>query len=160
MAGTCRQPISRVARLRRACGVVLGVGAALVLAFGPSAGAVNGGIRLWVSHYNGPGHGWDVANSVVPSPDGSKVFVTGYSPGTGPGTDYATVAYDASTGAELWVARYNGPGNRIDSAESAVPSPDGSKVFVTGYSEETGGVGDYATVAYDASTGAELWVAR
>ncbi len=50
------------------------------------------------------------------SPDGSEVFVTGFSFGSTSGGDYATLAYDASTGAELWAKRYSGPGNDYDLA--------------------------------------------
>ena len=154
-------------RLVRACGVVLCVGAALVLAVGPTAGAATGGTqhvaaKLWVSRYNGPANGFENASGVAASPDGSRVFVTGHSTGTPTGMDYATLAYDASTGNKLWLKRYNGPGNGDDSAYSVAASPDGSRVFVTGASAGTGGFGglDYATVAYDASTGDRLWVKR
>ena len=73
------------------------------------------------------------------------------------------MAYDASTGTELWVTRYNGPGNGDDYAAYALGmSPDGSAVFVTGYSVGSGygGASDYATVAYEPGTGRRLWVAR
>jgi hypothetical protein len=45
------------------------------------------------------------------SPDGTTVFVSGTSIGRDGSFDYATVAYDASTGHGLWLARYNGPGS-------------------------------------------------
>jgi hypothetical protein len=48
---------------------------------------------------------------------------------------------------ESWAARYNGPANSYDYAYLAV-SPDGTRVFVTGYSSGTGTSYDYATVAY------------
>jgi outer membrane protein assembly factor BamB len=113
------------------------------------------GVELWNARYNGPGNKGDSAYSLGIGPDGTRVFVTGGSAG-----DYATVAYDAATGVELWNARYNGPGNKGDSAYSLGIGPDGTRVFVTGASKGVGGTPDYATLAYDAATGIELWNAR
>ena len=118
------------------------------------------GGQLWVHRYDGPGHGFDVATSIVASPDGSKVIVTGRSYGAAGTSDYATIAYAASTGDKLWVARYKGPDDADDRATDLVVSGDGSKVFVTGGSDGTTGGRDYATVAYDASTGARVWAKR
>ena len=70
------------------------------------------------------------------------------------------MAYSAATGARLWAARYNGPGNGNDAANSVAVSPGGSRVFVTGGSQGTRSGPDYATVAYSAATGARLWVQR
>jgi hypothetical protein len=121
------------------------------------------GARLWVKRYGGGGASQqtDGASSVAVSPGGGTVFVTGQSR-----TDYATVAYKAATGARLWVRRYNGPGNADDSAASVVVSPGGGTVFVTGQSDqehpqgETDQTSRFATVAYNAATGAPLWVKR
>ena len=128
--------------------------------FGTVALETGSGAKLWTTRYNGPGNGDDAASSLVLSQDGREVFVTGSSPGLSTGFDYATVAYDAMTGAKLWTARYNGPGNADDRAWSLVLSPDGGKVFVTGSSIGSASGGDYATVAYSAATGATLWTAR
>jgi hypothetical protein len=123
--------------------------------------ARTGGI-VWASQYNGPGNSEDLATALAVSPDDTKVFVTGRSPGgSGRGADFATIAYDAGTGAKVWVRRYDGPASAIDYATSVAVSPDGARVFVTGSS--WGGVGrleDYATIAYDAETGANLWLRR
>ena len=53
------------------------------------------GKQRWGLPYDGPGHRADFAASVVVSPDGSRVFVTGISNGMGTGTDISTIAYSA-----------------------------------------------------------------
>ncbi len=118
------------------------------------------GAQLWVKRYNGPGKMFDSAYSVAVSPGGNRVFVTGESFGNGSREDYATIAYNPATGAQLWVQRYNGPGNNTDTARSVAVSPRGDRVFVTGSSYGSGSSFDYATVAYNAATGAQLWVKR
>jgi PQQ-like domain len=85
------------------------------------------------------------------------VFVTGTSFGSGGLGDYVTVAYRASDGTQLWIARYNDQANDGDNARGLSVSRDGTKVFVTGNSWRGSGSG-IATVAYRASDGAQLWV--
>ena len=60
--------------------------------------------------------------------------------------------YDSS-GAELWAARYEGPGE-VDDDARAIAVDDSGNVYVTG-----GSGGDYATVKYD-SDGHEQWAVR
>jgi outer membrane protein assembly factor BamB len=107
------------------------------------------GKSLWVRRYNGLGNGWDSANSMAVSR--TRVFVTGYSYGRKTSYDYATVAYSAATGRQLWVRRYNSSGKRADVAWSLAVNAAGTRVFVTGSS---------GTVAYSAATGGRLWVRR
>jgi PQQ-like domain len=116
------------------------------------------GARLWLSRYNGPANGYDAATAMAVSPDGRMVFVTGRSVG-GPasGVDYATVAYDAATGAQLWVSRYGG---RVNWGSAIAVSPDGRTVVVTGSSYLPASGPEYVTVAYNAATGAQLWARR
>ncbi len=152
--------------------VAVGPGGRTVFVTGQSAGTDGGvdyatvaynaatGTRRWVARYNAPANTWDAASSVAVSPTGGAVFVTGVSQGTASGLDYATVAYSAATGARLWVRRYNGPGNGDDGATSMAVSPTGGTVFVTGYSQGMAPGFGYATVAYNATTGAQRWVAR
>jgi hypothetical protein len=118
------------------------------------------GSQLWARRYNGPGNGDDDAKSVAASPSGHTVVVTGASKGTTSRGDYATVAYNAATGTQLWARRYNGPGNRSDVAASVRVSPSGAGVFVTGWSAGANSAADYATIAYNAATGTRKWVKR
>ena len=118
------------------------------------------GTMRWVTRY-GNLRPRDGATSIVASPDGNSVVVTGYS---GHSTsfgrpDYATVTYDAMSGGQRWEARYNGTGKGDDIATSMAIAPDGSSVFVTGRSEGATSAFDYATVAYDMDAGAKRWVA-
>ena len=102
---------------------------------GDVAGGGQSGAQLWATRYNGTGNNADVATAVAVSPTGGTVYVTGQSYGTASVVDYATVAYNAATGARQWVARYNGPGNSLSNVPSSVAvSPDGKTVFVTGKS--------------------------
>jgi len=114
------------------------------------------GNELWVARYDGPANDLDYANAIAVDASGN-VYVTGHSPGDGTSCDYATVKYDSS-GNELWVARYDGPANDLDSANAIAIDASGN-VYVTGYSYNYATDGDYATVKYD-SSGNELWVAR
>jgi hypothetical protein len=119
------------------------------------------GAQRWAKSYGGPG-GMDRAVAVAVSPNGKAVFVTGYSFRAVSGVDYATVAYNAATGAQRWAKRYDGPGSGDGQAYSAAVSPNGATVFVTGYTDtsSTSAGYDYATVAYNAATGALRWAAR
>ena len=117
---------------------------ASVLVPGPAGAAPPAGPR-WGAFYDGPRSGLDLANAMAVSPDGSRVYVTGSSHGTKTSnSDYATVAYDAASGRQVWVARYNGPGNGNDFAGGLAVSPDGARVFVTGYSFDLSTSYDYA----------------
>jgi WD40 repeat protein len=122
--------------------------------YGTVAYRADNGKQLWVTRYNGPGNGADWANSIATSPTERKVFVTGESPGPDRSGQYATLAYDAATGKQLWVERYG-----IGDVRSLAVSPGGGRVFVTGEIGTTTG-SDYATVAYRADTGRQLWAAR
>ena len=101
---------------------------------------------LWVATYDGPAHYHDEATAIVLD-DSGNVYVTGSSYGTISWyPDYATVKYDPA-GNELWVARYNGPGNETDRTY-AIAVDDSHNVYVTGYSAGSGTSSDYATIKY------------
>jgi hypothetical protein len=114
------------------------------------------GQQQWVARYDGPAHDYERASAIAVDGSGN-VYVTGWSPGSGSGSDYATVKYN-SAGQEQWVARYNGPGNSEDNARGIAIDGFGN-TYVTGESVGSGTDRDYATIKYNAS-GKEEWVAR
>jgi len=114
------------------------------------------GVEQWVKRYDGPGDDWDEPSDIAV--DGSEnVYVTGGSYGSGTSSDYATIKYN-SMGVEQWVARYNGPGNSDDVANS-ISVDTSNNVYVTGGSMCLGTKNDYATIRYTTS-GKEQWVIR
>jgi PQQ-like domain len=115
--------------------------------------------QLWVHRYDGPSRSYDYGISTAVSPDGTTLYVAGSSDGGGTSLDYVTIAYDESTGETEWVSRYDRPTGAYDEAIAMAISPDGTRLFVTGFSDPTDASPDFATVAYDARTGAELWTA-
>jgi hypothetical protein len=169
----------------RATGIALSHGGSTVFVTGYSTGKTSGhdyetvaynastGARLWANRYNGPGNGDDRTTAVGVSLNDKRVFVTGYSPGKTAGCnysgcwdDYATVANSTATGAQLWVKRYNGPGNQGDEAFALAVSPNAGALYVTGTMTGkppcscAGGAENYKTIAYSTITGARLWSAR
>ncbi len=114
------------------------------------------GDTAWVRRYDGPAHRRDCGMDIAADCP-SAIYVTGYSIGSGTGDDYLTIRYD-TLGNEVWVNRYNGPGNGFDVAW-AVEIDASSNVYVTGKSKGSGTDFDYATVKY-LSNGDTAWVRR
>ena len=122
---------------------------------GPATVAYNAatGAQLWVKRFFG-----GAGRAIAVSPDSSKVFITG--PNSGPNGDYLTTAYQASTGTRLWSATWAGPDGLNDAANAIGVTPDGARVIVTGYNVTNARGYEWLTVAYSASTGAQLWFNR
>jgi hypothetical protein len=115
-----------------------------------------GGSQLWVETYSGPGNDWDAAKDIVVDRS-YNVYVTGYSVGSGTSYDYATIKY-SSNGTEIWVKRYNGPGNLADYAYALALDSSGN-IYVTGGSYGTSSGYDFATIKYYPN-GDTAWVRR
>lgn len=124
--------------------------------------------EMWVARYdNGSA---DIPTSVAASPDGTKVFATGYSLPPGETRDdrwdAATVAYDATTGLPVWTARFAGPEGEADAGVALAPGSGGDRVYVTGIQDAPSGISLFGgpsnamLIAYDARTGEELWRVR
>jgi hypothetical protein len=114
------------------------------------------GTERWVADYNGPGNDIDTAFALaVDSND--NIYVTGFITLNDTDEDFVTIAYD-HLGNELWLARYDGPGNGIDHARDIEVTSSGN-IIVTGFSYDSVTDRDLTTIAYD-QAGNELWVSR
>jgi hypothetical protein len=111
-------------------------------------------VERWVYRYDGPGNGWDWANSIVMGLDGN-LYAAGCSKGDGTDLDFTVVSL-ASSGTERWVYRYNGSGNGPDEANSIAMGFDGL-LYAAGYSYESGTVKGFMVLSLD-SMGGERWV--
>ena len=117
------------------------------------------GGTIWASLYAGEGPSENVPEAIRTSPDGHLVYVTGESTGN-LRNDFATVAYQTTTGQQVWASRYNSGGTRGDTPFALAVDPTGQRVFVTGCT----GVIDICadaqilTIAYGAGTGDQQWV--
>lgn len=122
------------------------------------------GIHQWTSFYDGNFNSDDVAKDVAF--DGVypyNIYVTGYSYGNNSGgdgdawfTDYATLRYNGSNGAQAWVMRYDGEELQDDEGNSlTVVGTTNATAYVTGQSTRTNGYSpgtlDYLTIKYTQS---------
>lgn len=114
------------------------------------------GDTAWTRRYNGTGNGYDFAHWIAVD-EQENVYVTGYSRGASYQDDIATVKYDSS-GNQIWVARFNGPGNYNDKGHKVIADNNGY-VYVTGYvnPNTSGTLYDYVTIKYNATTGDTVW---
>lgn len=112
------------------------------------------GVQQWVKRYNGPGNNLDVATSIAVDNSGN-VYVTGYSR-SGPDAgynDFATIKYN-STGAQLWVRRYDFGGSDIPCKVAIDAKGD---IIIGGWGTLPGTGPDFAVIKYD-TNGNILWV--
>jgi hypothetical protein len=106
------------------------------------------GSKTWVSRYDDPVNGNDQPLSMGVSPDGTKVFVTGYGPGSTSRDDYATLAYDGSDRGQGVGEALQRPGQPRGSGHISGRQYDAAWVYVTGTSREANRRFAFATVAY------------
>ncbi|MFG1708287.1 S8 family serine peptidase [Nonomuraea sp. M3C6] len=118
------------------------------------------GEQLWSAQHNGPANGSDIPSAMEVAADGKAVFVTGASSDPKTETDWATIAYDTTTGKEIWTDRYDGPAHSSDNPQDITLAPGGGKLYVTGNTDGEGTRSDYTTIAYDPATGRRSWVQR
>lgn len=134
----------------------------LLIAYDATSGAL-----AWVARHDAGLGADEFAASLAIAPDGSRIYLTGWggkAAGTGKGSDFLTVAYDAA-GALVWADRYSGtaaiaPHGPAEQPTAVLATRDGSRVLVTGTGERAAGVFEVITVAHDAATGMRTWVRR
>jgi glucose dehydrogenase len=117
------------------------------------------GAELWTSRYDGDAAATDTPRASIVSPDGATLVVTGNSDGVGSDGDYATVAYDVATGAQLWATRHAGTANSLDISQAVTVTPDSRHVIITGFVDDAASRRDYETIAYSMATGEQVWSA-
>ncbi len=106
------------------------------------------GTQQWVQTYNVPGSYYDAAAAIYLK--GSYVYITGASfGGFTTMVDYFTIKYNATTGVQQWVSRYD-YNNNNDIAYSITVGVNDS-VYVTGGSQSSSTNWDYATITYNSA---------
>ncbi len=114
------------------------------------------GVMQWNTSYNGTANNSDAVFGLAVDKL-NNIYVTGWSIGAGTNFDYATVKYNSS-GVQQWVARYNGPANGSDKANSVAVDSLGN-VYVSGQSltDNNNFGSDILTIKYN-SEGILQWI--
>jgi len=98
-------------------------------------------MEIYPSNYSGMGGGTGIAIDAA-----NNSYVTGFSPGTSSLNDIVTIKYGPN-GNQVWLQRYNGPGNGND-AGNAIAVDNNGNVYVTGYDTTAAGGTEIVTIKY------------
>ena len=116
------------------------------------------GDEVWAARYDGPAKKSDDGYAIAVDKWGN-VYVTGSSRGSGMSFDYMTIKYGPDSNEPVWLARYDGPANSLDSAY-AIVIDDSGNIYVTGESGGGSTVADIVTIKYAPDSNVPVWVAR
>jgi hypothetical protein len=103
------------------------------------------GAYVWTNLYPQAPTTTNVATAIAVD-QWNQVYVTGYSPGTNSGNDIVTIKYD-NNGNQIWLERYNGPGNGDDEGNAIAVDANGN-VYVAGYETTAAGGTEFVTIKY------------
>jgi hypothetical protein len=103
------------------------------------------GSWVWTNSFPAVPMGASVATSVALD-SLNNCYVTGYSPGTNAGNDIVTIKYD-NNGNQIWLQRYNGPGNGDDEGNAIAVDANGN-VYVAGYETTAAGGTEMVLIKY------------
>ena len=125
--------------------------------FGAAALDTSTGAILWERTWNPPAGFGGYSHSMILSPDGSKLYISGQSEDQDPVFFFLFIeatlfALDAQTGTELWVDTYPSPTYGSAVGNDVAINPMGTQVFLTG---EAGQV--LFVRSLDATSGAVSW---
>jgi hypothetical protein len=109
------------------------------------------GDYIWTNLFPNINSGNSVATSIGLD-QANSVYVTGFSPalGTNGNSEIVTIKYD-SNGSQLWLQRYDGPGNGND-VGNAIAVDNSGNVYVAGYETETNGFTSMILIKYSPVT--------
>ncbi|HYI46607.1 MAG TPA: PQQ-binding-like beta-propeller repeat protein [Actinomycetota bacterium] len=115
------------------------------------------GKPIWQHLYGGtiPDSG-NGAYAIAISPDGERLFVTGFADGSFPGDPgLGVISYDAKDGDVLWAESVAGT---YSVGSDVVVADDGDEVYVTGaHYPDGGGLPDVVLAGFDTKDGENLW---
>ena len=121
-----------------------------------NAATVSDGINTWIDSYN-PGTGKAFITCSTHDQSGNTYVAGGIRLTSANGMDFLLIKYNNS-GVQQWVYYYNGTNSTTD-VVSALIFKNGN-IYLTGASDGSGSLMDYATVKVDASNGTQIWVSR
>ncbi len=124
-------------------------------AFAVRAYRATDGTLVWEDHYDRDPGTTGVDWSMAMVSESGRVFATGATTAAG-NLAMATRAYNAADGTVLWEDNFDREAKKGDWATAIAVS--NGRVFAVGTCRTTAGERDFTVIAYNATTGARLWV--